>query len=366
MKSVSRGPRLTDEFGNNEYRCFTGEYCGDDDDSYLGCDSVGNCCVIEEMSQDDDGNPYCTCEDIGNEETEIDPPSCKDPDEITLFDTAFAFFTGGDIEECGPEEEEKECKEKKKFNEECEKENDCELPFVCMREGSNSVCKQCDPSDSDAINNFICSGSDCQPDGSCGECMDSDDCNEGKGVIYPGDPDYEYCMQEGDNRVCKDSIECDDDSDCVPGNFCRDKGFGPKVCSAVIYPCTFGNGDCPEGYGCYRPIVTAGGYPPSHCLPIDDKQCFEDYNECLDDYRKCNDEGKPSAECKIIRDGCIVDLKCSFKLCENHTECGAGEYCSGNTCQPIPPSCCDDDSPCPYGNNCIDSMCKPVDPIPRY
>ncbi len=288
------------------YECFTDSYCGSFiDEGYLGCDDHGYCCPIGEMTKDSNGDIVCYCQDEGivENDPEIDPPTCTDPDDVTIFDEFAAFVTNDEIDVCGEEEEEEEtCK---------------------------GISESCDPS---------------EPNGGCCPTVDDDDPTAG-GAQMGCEPNSMRCTPlcythpDGGKIAC--SLEGPPAANwCCPGN----KKCSPTTPGACDTGCFPGEVIC--GSTCCR---TSGGNVCKYDDGTDSMVCVRPSTtdpecETSGDYY-CGEkmiDGEVKNKCCFSSDICIprpvseggaVCQDSGVEYCsEDNSVCSSGTYCCGADC----------------------------------
>ena len=167
---------------------------------------------------------------------------------------------------------------------------------------------------------------------------------------------------------------CNDDFDCLPGEYCEENYAGYKLCTPTP---SCKNKMCPKGTKCSRfgqtcipiipPILEEDCPRPMHSVFdkfLDIKICeltkCNDDRDCLKGL-KCNLK-KGVCEIKITYIGCRTDKQCSdlepnkrciLGICTSEPSCRSG------SCPPI----CLDAQGCPPGLSCINNTCTNPCPL---
>ncbi len=236
--------------------------------------------------------------------------------------------------------------------------NDCDAEIDENFDGDNDTFTSCggDCNDDNANINpdatEVCDGVDNNCEGSIDEGFDVDadgvttcdgDCDDNDAANFPGNT--EVCDQQDNNcdgdvdegGVCGLPIgtSCSSDTECESGS-CADGVCCLSDCDGICESCNqqLSVGSC-EPYG-------GGTDPESECTPFTCSGLTSCLTSCA-----TNDECTPGFVCDL--GSCVLPLGCT-----DDSECGSGEFCNGNSCQPKKAS----GESCLADNECISEVCQ--------
>jgi len=212
----------------------------------------------------------------------------------------------------------------------CSSDGDCTDGAVCLSKGDTSYCLlpprgYCtDDATCTAINgNLQCVDNFCKPT----NCSDSSDCVDGAVCFDKGDGSYcfprprGYCTDDANCTAISENLQCVD-------NFCK-----PINCTD--------NSDCVDGAVCFDKGNASYCFPPPKGYCTEDANCTSANFECLDNFCKpitCSSDGDcvDGFVCKTLRDG---SMRCMPPQCDSDADCAMGERCvktrKGNFCKTI-------------------------------
>jgi hypothetical protein len=215
----------------------------------------------------------------------------------------------------------------------------CYLEGQCIADGEPQVGDCCE-TDLDCGKSLVCAGGACELPAPTGQCWDAADCGFGYeclgAVTCPCDVN---CFAPPEPGQCVPAFPlCDLTGACPKGSTCTCvPPPGCPECDACFFMCVpdektgcYGDQDCPEGLTCNAAEVCL---PPPGCVPgtVCPAVC---YGWCV--------EPEP--------DGC----------CKTDADCGAGEVCVGDACEPAPqPGQCWDEADCGFGYTCEGAITCP-------
>lgn len=264
-------------------------------------------------------------------------------------------------EDCGPEASSMVCQldTRQCVQAQCRVSTQCQVGFYCDREVFPPVCAEgcdtgtCPQGEFCALDTRQCFAG-CEDDLGCpdqGTWCDADSRSCLPGCREGGCPGDQVCLQvqgeEGPERVCA-APTCEDDLSCAQGQYCgADPVHGDRqICLAG---CRVEPDSCPEGQFC-----------EPEGRQCEDQLCQQD-TDC--DAGEICVEGEVS----LCRPGCRVDEDCPGAqrcepdvlvcVCDSREDCAEGEACVANQCVPA----CAIDEDCPVEGevcNTTEGVCQ--------
>jgi hypothetical protein len=198
-----------------------------------------------------------------------------------------------------------------------------------------------------------CEEKECGPDGcagSCGECGDGFECQEGK------------CLETAE---CIIGEPCDDNDPCTRDDLCSEDG-----CTGTLYQCDDGK-ECTEnicdGMGdCITKILPGSCYINGVCSLDGDPRPGNLCMECMPSVTKSDWSNDDTNECDD-EDLCTTDDYCMDGGCvpgSTMLECEDENPCTADDCDPVTgciftnlDDACDDGDACTESDACVDGEC---------
>lgn len=205
------------------------------------------------------------------------------------------------------------------------------------------------------------------------------------GMVACGDDEKAECTTDADcgsDEVCSTATgvcevacttageECDDEADEICSDVC------PQAQSYCFRPC-FADGDCDEGVE--HCDLTFCGTRGGQCVP--NRGCTTD-TDCTNGQiceptpgettSSCVDRCTADTDCPVAGSACNTTTGRCIAIgaaCTTDDDCGTGNVCTANVCEPAPSDTCDDQQTCydrgnefcastPTGTNaCADTSC---------